>query len=258
MQYNAIVNSIKDITPEIKLFSISFKDGHKFDFRAGQFAVLGLPDDKSNLDGEWHRRAYSITSAPSQSNVEFYIVLVKEGKLTPRLFALQPGDEVFMGEKAAGLMGFANVPEDNNILFVSTGTGIAPFVSMLREHKDEIFNGKLRVVLIHGARHTYELGFKGELEELAKKTPFFHYWPIVSRSEQEFGVEWKGYKGHAQSLITNGTVEKDFGTKIETDNFSVFLCGNPKMVDECVALFDAKGFTRNTIKEKGNLFFDKH
>ncbi len=258
MQYNAIVKNIKDITPEIKLFFIQFKDGHKFQYKAGQFAVLGLPDDKNNLDGEWHRRAYSITSAPSQDDVEFYIVLVKEGKLTPRLFNLKVGDEIFMGEKAAGLMNFNDVEDDANLLFISTGTGIAPFVSMIREHKQEILNGKRQVALIHGARYTYELGFKGELEELAKKSPYFHYYPIVSRSEQEVGVEWTGHKGHAQSLISNGVIEKDFGTKITPDNFKVFLCGNPRMVDETVEMFTEKGFTRNTLKEKGNLYFDKH
>ena len=109
MQYNAIVKNIKDITPEIKLFFVTFKDGHKFEFKAGQFAVLALPDDVNNLDGEWHRRAYSITSAPSQDEVEFYIVLVKDGRLTPRLFNLKPGDEIFMGEKPAGLMNFGGV-----------------------------------------------------------------------------------------------------------------------------------------------------
>ncbi len=258
MQYNAVVKNIKDITPEIKLFFISFKDGHKFEFKAGQFAVLALPDDANNLDGEWHRRAYSITSAPSQDEVEFYIVLVKDGRLTPRLFNLKPGDEIFMGEKPAGLMNFNGVEEDANLLFISTGTGIAPFVSMIREHKDEILNGKRQVALIHGARHTYELGFKGELEELQKKSPYFHYYPIVSRADQEVGMEWNGYKGHAQNLITNGTVEKDFGVKIKPEDFHVFLCGNPKMVDECVEIFTNKGFTRHTLKEKGNLYFDKH
>ncbi len=258
MQYNAIVKSVKAITQEIKLFSIALKSGEKFNFKAGQFAVLGLPDDKNNLDGEWHRRAYSITSAPSQDNVEFYIVLVPEGKLTPRLFELKEGDEIYMSEKPAGLMNFDNVEEDKNVLFVSTGTGIAPFVSMLRQHKDEIFNGKRQVALIHGARHTYELGFKGELQELAKKTPYFHYFPIVSRSEQEVGVEWTGYKGHAQSLIINGTVENQLHEKITSDTFHVFLCGNQRMIDETVVIFEEKGFKRNTVKEKGNLYFDKH
>ena len=258
MQYNAIVRNIKEITPEIRLFFITFKDGHKFEFKAGQFAVLALPDDANNLDGEWHRRAYSIASAPSQEEVGFYIVLVKDGRLTTRLFNLNIGDEIFMGEKPAGLMNFDAVEDDSNILFVSTGTGIAPFISMLREHKDKIFNGKRQVALIHGARHTYELAFKGELEELAKKTPYFRYYPVVSRSEQETGMVWNGYKGHAQDLIKNGVIEKDFGVKIKPEDFHVFLCGNPKMVDESVEVFTSKGFTRHTVKEKGNLYFDKH
>lgn len=258
MPYNAIVKNIKEITPEIKLFFVKFKDEHKLEFKAGQFAILGLPDDKNNLEGEWHKRAYSITSSPSQDEVEFYIVLVPDGRLTPRLFDLKIGDEIFMGEKAAGIMNFDGVKEDSDLLFISTGTGIAPFVSIIREHKKEILNGKRQVGLIHGARHTYELGFKGELEELEKQSPYFHYYPIVSRSEQEMGEKWQGHKGHAQSLILNGTIEKDFGKKISPETFHVFLCGNPRMVDETVEIFMNKGFTRHTLKEKGNLYFDKH
>ena len=163
-----------------------------------------------------------------------------------------------MGEKAAGLMRFNDVDANSNLLFISTGTGIAPFVSILREHKNQIFNSKRKVVLIHGARFTYELGFKGELEELEKTVSGFKYCPVVSRYKQELGVEWNGYTGHAQSLVENGTIEKFFGTEITNKNTNVFLCGNPSMVDDCVNIFTNKGFIKNTIKEKGNLFFDKH
>lgn len=258
MQYNAIVTNIKDITPEIKLFFVKLKDNSKFNFKAGQFAVLGLPDDRKNIEGLWHRRAYSIASSPSQDKVEFYIALVSDGKLTPRLFDLKVGDDIFMSPKAAGVMNFDNVKEDADLLFISTGTGIAPFVSIIREHREEILNGKRQIALVHGARHTYELGFKGELEELAKSCPYFHYYPIVSRSEQEIGRIWEGYKGHAQSLVTGGVIEKDFGKKITSNGFHTFLCGNARMVEETVEIFVEKGFKRNTPNEKGNLYFDKH
>lgn len=258
MQYNAIVTNIKDITKEIKLFSIKFKDNHKLNFKAGQFAVLALPKDENDLDGEWYRRAYSITSIPEEAELKFYVVLVSNGSLTPKLFKLNIGDDIYLGEKAAGLINFDTTDKTSNLLFISTGTGIAPFISILRGYKNDIFNNKRQVALIHGARFTYELGFKGELEDLEKTYNNFKYYPIISRSEDETGVLWNGLKGHAQLVIKDGLISKQFNAELLPDNTKVFLCGNPNMVDECVALFTEKGFIKNTFKVKGNLFFDKH
>jgi ferredoxin--NADP+ reductase len=271
MQYNATVTSVKSITEDIKLFLIRPDGGRPVDFKAGQFAVLGLPVDAGKPEGEWVRRAYSIASVPGQPEAEFYVVLVsdgrpksqgeggpEDGRLTSRLFSLGEGGRISMGEKAAGLMLFENVDEDADILFIATGTGIAPFVSILRTHKDEVFNGRRQVALAHGVRHTYELGFKGELEDMQREFPSFHYYPVVSRSESESGPTWNGRKGHVQSLILDGSIEKDMGRKIIPGHFHAFLCGTPKMVDETVPIFLERGFSKHTPNAKGNLHFDKH
>jgi ferredoxin--NADP+ reductase len=240
------------------MFSIRPDGGKKLEYRAGQFAVLGLPADPENPDGQWIRRAYSIVSAPGASDVEFYVVLVETGALTPRLWKLKKGDGVFMGEKAAGLVDFSGVEDTSDVLFVAAGTGIAPFISMLRGNRAGILNGMRRVSLVHGARHTYELGFKAELEDIQRQSPYFRYYPVVSRSHEETGAEWKGHKGHVQSLISGGVLERDFGKKITPEGFHVFLCGHARMVDECAGLFAGMGFVKNTPQSKGNLHFDKH
>lgn len=89
MNYNAIVKDIKVLTQTTKLFKIVFENGNKLEYHAGQFVLLALPMNKDNLDGKWVRRAYSITSSPTEQEVEFYIVLVKNGELTPRLLILK-------------------------------------------------------------------------------------------------------------------------------------------------------------------------
>lgn len=254
MDYNARISEIVDISPEIKIFRVRPVEG-RLDYKAGQFAVLGLPDAPARPDGEWHRRAYSIASAPSADYVEFYIVLVENGRLTTRLFKLNEGDRIFMGEKPAGIMTFDGAGT-KDVLFISTGTGIAPFVSILREHRAELLDAKRGVGLIHGARHSFELGFKPELEELASSTPYFRYYPVVSRADDY--EEWKGARGHAQDLLATGMIERDFGRPLTPDNFEIFLCGNPRMVDELVERFTAMGFVRNTPARRGNLYFDKH
>ena len=257
MNYNAIIKEIKILTATTKLFKIVFENGNKLDYHAGQFVMLGLPEDKNNLDGKWIRRAYSITSSPKQDEVEFYIVLVKDGELTTRLFDLKAGDKIYMSERAAGIMEFKNINDTDNIIFLSTGTGIAPFISILRNNKNEILNGKRKVVFAQGVRHSSELAFEYELLGLEESNKFFKYFPVVSRAEEE-GIEWTGTKGHIQTLVTDGSIEKFFEMPIDPKNTNVFLCGTPKMVDECVNLFTDMGFTKHTLKEQGNLFFDKH
>ncbi len=257
MNYNAKVTDIKILTGNTRLFRIVFQNGNKLEYHAGQFVMLGLPENKDNLDGKWIRRAYSITSSPTEDEVEFYIVLVKDGELTTRLFNLEVGDLIYMGEKAAGLMEFKNINQTDNIIFLSTGTGIAPFISILRNHKDEILNNQRKVVFAQGVRHPSELAFEYELLDIEENSKFFKYFPVVSRAEEE-GVNWTGTKGHIQTLVTNGSIESFFETKIDPKNTKIFLCGTPKMVDESVALFTDMGFTKHTMKQQGNLFFDKH
>lgn len=162
-----------------------------------------------------------------------------------------------MSEKSAGIMEFKNINETDNIIFLSTGTGIAPFVSILRNHKNEILNDKRKVVFAQGVRHPSELAFEYELLGLEESNKFFKYFPVVSRAEEE-GIDWTGTKGHVQTLINDGIIENFFEEKINPNNTNVFLCGTPKMVDDCVNIFTNMEFTRHTLKEKGNLFFDKH
>jgi len=263
MQYNAVIDSITEITPDIKIFRLK-PDFGKLHFKAGQFAVLGLPDDPANLDGEWYRRAYSIASPPSYSTVDFYVVRVSNApppaqpaKLTPRMWKLNAGDRIYLGEKVAGTMTLPQDLGNKNLLFIATGTGIAPFVSITCDRTDEIYNGVRHIGVIQGARHSSELGFKGFFDDDHKECPQTrHYYPVVSRpNPQEY---WEGFTGRVQDVLNSGVVEKDFRCPITPKNTLVYLCGNPQMVDQMVERFEALGFTRNTPLKPGNLYFDKH
>ena len=116
------------------------------DFEPGQFAVLGLsgtatrhevsnPEEERANPGKLIKRAYSIASSSvANEYVEFYIVMVRSGALTPRLFALSVGDRLWLSPKVSGLFTLADVPPDQQVLLISTGTGLAPYMSMLRSH----------------------------------------------------------------------------------------------------------------------------
>jgi ferredoxin--NADP+ reductase len=258
MDYNSRIIEIRKITDEIGIFRIKFDNGEKLRYKAGQFAVLGLPEDEADPDGQWHRRAYSIASAPSSDSVEFYIVLVEGGRFTSRLFKLAAGDRIYMGEKVAGMMSLDDVAEQSDVLFVCTGTGVSPFVSMLRHGRKELLGPNRRVALVQGARKPYELGFSAELSSLAKEFGNFHYFQMVSRADEDSDVQWTGRRGRVQSVLADGTIERLFGGTFNPEGLNVFICGNPNMVDEVSGFFKARGFEEKTALKSGSLYFDKH
>lgn len=116
-----------------------------------------MPEEAPEEPGKMIKRAYSIASAGTNTAyLEFYINLVPSGALTPRLFALQPGDTVYLGSKITGMFTIDEVPAERNLLFIATGTGLAPYVSMIRTHL--LANPERKLCILHGARHSWELG----------------------------------------------------------------------------------------------------
>jgi len=236
-------------------------------WESGQFAVLGLPEsaprtmlsdadpDRANSD-KLIRRAYSIASSPDERGyLEFYITLVQSGALTPRLFALKPGDRLALGSKISGMFTLDEVPEGQNLVLVGTGTGLAPYMSMLRSelqcHKD------LHTVVLLGARHSWDLGYRGELIAMQRYCPTFHYIPVISRPNEEL-VKWSGQTGYVQDLWDRGLVEMAMGTRPRPDNTHVLLCGNPSMIEGMIAQLSAEGFVESTRKEPGQIHAEKY
>lgn len=144
MNLNAKVAQRVELSPELIILRI-IPDGWELpDFIPGQFAVLGLPgtakrtnfsdaEEAPSDPDKLIKRAYSIASSSTNKEyIEFYVALVRSGALTPRLFALKPGDSIFLGPKFTGMFTLEMVKQNNNIIMLSTGTGLAPYMSMLR------------------------------------------------------------------------------------------------------------------------------
>lgn len=129
-------------------------------FKAGQFAKLGL-----DIDGERVQRAYSYVNAPSDNNLEFYLVTVPDGKLSPRLHSLQAGDTLQVTEEAAGFFVLEEVPDCNTLWMLATGTALGPYLSILQEGKDlERFEN---IVLVHAARLAQDLSYLPLMQHLS-------------------------------------------------------------------------------------------
>jgi ferredoxin--NADP+ reductase len=264
---NAIVTHRIEVASGLIILRVT-PDGWELpEWSSGQFGILGLPEsaprtrlsdpEPQNLDGDkLIRRAYSIASSPDERNyLEFYITLVQSGALTPRLFALQPGDKVFLGKKISGMFTLSEVPEGNNLLLVGTGTGLAPYMSMLRSELD--CKPDVHTVVLLGARHSWDLGYRGELIAMQRFCPTFHYIPVISRPQEEL-VKWSGQVGYVQDLWDRGLVETAMGKKPTPENTHILLCGNPGMIEGMIKTLGEAGFTENTKKEPGQIHAEKY
>jgi ferredoxin/flavodoxin---NADP+ reductase len=235
------------------------------EFVAGQYVVLGLPGSSPRVNyalpeeepsdpDKLIKRAYSITSSSQQGEyLEFYIALVHSGPLTPRLFALREGDRIWLGRKIVGMFTLDDVTPGHDILFIATGTGLAPYLSMLRSNYR--FEDGHKTVVIHGAKVSWDLGYMRELSALAGRWNSFHYLPIIDRIDRD--PDWPGKVGYVYEYINDGTVRRLLGHDMDSDRTSVFLCGNPLMVVDMEEMLVGRGFKLHQRREPGNIFAEK-
>lgn len=263
-ELNAHVTQRKDLAPGLMIMRVK-PDGWDLPaFKPGQFAVLGLPAaaprSASSLPEEeggkdaFPRRAYSIASSSLDRDfLEFYIVEVPGGALTPRLFALSEGDRLWLGPKLTGMFTLDQVAPSRNLVFIATGTGLAPYMSMLRTHLGRETDRKFAV--IHGARYARDLGYRDELFHLQRDHANFTYLPVISRPEPG---TWQGATGHLQDFWATGALERAWGFKPAAADTDFFLCGNPAMVEAMMGMLQGEGFREHTRKEPGQVHFEKY
>jgi len=264
---NAVVIHRFEVAPGLIVLRVA-PDGWQLPgFKPGQFAVLGLPaearrcelsDDEDDIprSGRLIRRAYSIASSSKQGKyLEFYITLVRSGSLTPRLFALEEGERVWLGAKVTGTFTLDQAPDDTDVVMIATGTGLAPYMSMLRTGPAGWERRRFAVLL--GARHSWDLGYHGELLTMNRLCPNFHYEPVISRPAEE-PVPWAGHAGYVQDLWRSDVLEAAWGVRPTPDTASVFLCGNPDMIDDMLGVLDDEGFRRHTRGDPGQVFVEKY
>jgi len=264
---NAVLSERLDVAPGLVILKVA-PDGWQLpEFSAGQFAVMGLPGDAPRCEGagpepepaapdKLLKRAYSIASSPrAREALEFFIALVPTGSLTPRLFALQRGARVFIGPKMSGHFLMEHAPEDKQIVLVGTGTGLAPYISMLRTHLAA--RSRCQIAVLHGVRHSWDLAYRTELEALCKQHKNLRYLPVVSRPKDEKSP-WNGPTGYVQDLWTRGAVAAAFGRQPTPGDTHVFLCGNPGMIDGMVTTLQKEDFVEQTREHPGQIHVERY
>lgn len=263
--YNATLIGREEINPMLRIIRVQ-PDGALFEFKPGQFAVLGLLareprvpeaaiEENPAAPDKLIRRAYSIASASLERRyAEFYITLVNSGELTPRLFHVAYGGRLFLGPKASGVFTLDRVPADKAVILIATGTGLAPYISMLRTLL--VQETQRRFVVLHGARYSWDLGYRAELESLARLRSNFTYIPSITRPQED--PHFKGATGRLQTLIESGIVEQQAGVPINPAHADVFLCGNPEMIQAAKRHLETLGFVADAPKQVGSIHVEEY
>lgn len=228
------------------LFTLSIQAPGVQSFEPGQFLQLGMDQPEKHL-----HRPYSVAS-PHGDILEFFIVLVEEGHLTPKLWAMREGDAIDVSAKAAGSFTLSHVPSNQCLWLIATGTGLAPYVAMLRE--GSLWNKFQKVVVVHGVRHARDLAYQDEFDQYHReKGDAFCYIPAVSRETIANGIS-----GRITTALANGELAQRGGVPITKDTSTFMLCGNPDMLDEMENTLVEAGLHRHKAKNPGQIVVERY
>jgi ferredoxin--NADP+ reductase len=216
-------------------------------FDPGQFLNLAL-----DLGGTIERRSYSIASPPG-APLEFLIAEVETGVLTPSLGALAIGAKLLVERKPQGFFTLKWVPPARHLWLVATGTGLGPFLSILRA--PDVYARFERVVLVHGARSRSHLAYRADLEALEREQggKLEIAW-LSSREAAADGV----LSGRVTSALADGSLERDVGLALSPADSHVMLCGNPAMIEEMTALLATRGLKKHRVRAPGHITIEKY
>jgi ferredoxin--NADP+ reductase len=236
----AVVASRRDISSD--LWIVRVRPEEKVGFTPGQYATVGLPGPERLIE-----RPYSIASSPREDELEFFLELVRGGHLSPHLYEMPVGGDVQVRRVAKGRFVFDEAGGRPNHFLIATVTGVAPFVSMLRElaaRNDEGEAVKHRIALLHGASLPRELGYCEELSTLARRCAWFTYIPTVSRFWEDSA--WTGERGRVEDLARKHLDGLGF-TPADT---TAYACGNPDMIENAKGILERAGFPKEAVKQE--------
>lgn len=211
-------------------------------FGPGQWTKLALP-----VGGEFVARAYSFVNASRERPHEFFYNTVPEGHLSPRLARLEPMDVVFLAPAASGLFTLDEVPDAEVLWLIATGTGLGPYLSMLRS--DALWDRFRKAVLVHAVRRAADLAYRDVVAAIAARHgERFRAVSFVSR-EQHAGA----LAGRIPEAIGDERLERAAGVPLAPETSQVMLCGNPDMVMDATDALKARGLKRHRHRDPGHV-----
>jgi len=237
-------------------YALSF-EAEFLPFQAGQFARLQI-EASSKEQGESGELAkfanpYSLINSPDEKHAEVYFNTVPDGKVSNGLAALKAGDTFEIAQPCVGFFVLSQIPENvRNLWMLSTGTGIGPYLSMLKTAGAwERFDN---VVLVHAVPHADELCYSELIEQLLLDHPDqFQFIPIVSREDHDGAL-----RGRIPALIEDGSLEKQANLKISKEDSHVMLCGNSGMLKDSKAVLKERGMDRHLNHKPGHVSAEQY
>ena len=235
-----------------RLFSFRTTRDPSFRFRNGEFTMIGL-----KIEGKPLLRAYSVASANYEEQLEFLSIKVPEGPLTSRLQHLKVGDNVIVSRKATGTLVIDNLLSGRNLYLLSTGTGLAPFLSVIKD--PETYERFEKVVLVHGVRHVSELAYRDSIAEELPNDEILGelvsgkllYYPTVTREPFR-------NQGRITELMASGKLYDDLALPgLEAEHDRVMICGGPHMLQDIKDHLLGRGFIEGNHGEPGQFVVEK-
>ena len=260
--------------PTLLSFKVTRPDGFKF--TAGQFVRLGIhgkdlqyfannhetklitsetQGQLVDLDG-YVFRAYSVASSPYDEFIEFFSVVIPEGEFTSKVNHIQVGDSLLLNTTPFGYLTLARyqLPLPNDLWLLATGTGLAPFLSILKTI--DVWQQYQRIILVYSARTSQELAYQAEIGSIKSiygdNGAAFVFLPIVTRE-----ADYAGEKARIPNLIVSGKLTELVGQKLDKERSHVMLCGNPQMVEDTKEALKSIGLTMNRRGE-GNIAVENY
>jgi ferredoxin--NADP+ reductase len=216
-------------------------------YEAGQFVRIGVRDVDDVI-----ARPYSLVNTPDENYLEVYFNIVEEGPLSPRLFALQAGDEVLVSDRPSGFLTASEVPEAPHLWLIATGTGIGPFLAILKSQA--VWQKFEKVVLCYSVSYAGELAYRDSIAKIEQAHgDQFCFVPVVTREGFAGGL------GHrVPTVMQDGSLEQFTGLAINAENSHVMMCGSSDMITDVSAALVERGMQKHRRRDPGHFTTEKY
>lgn len=242
---------VQTLTPN--LFTLRTSRDPGFRFTAGQFARLGVRKPSGCI--VW--RAYSMVSAPHDEFLDFFSIVVPDGEFTSELSRLAVGDELLVDKQAFGFLTLDRFPDGRDLWLLATGTGIAPFLSILQDF--EAWQRFERIILVYSVREARELAYQQLIAELPQRDYLdglgskLLYLPVVTREQIPGALH-----DRITTLIENGELERAADLQLTPEHSRIMLCGNPQMIEDTRAVLKARDLNLAMTRRPGQVAVENY